>query len=237
MVDPWSREPVAQEFPYRADNGLTRLVDIVKDQADRMRELTSNLLSTAGIRLTQAGMTISKALTVDGNLDVTGTAAFSGNTTIGGNAAITGTLSLPAGIIDNAALANPIAAQQIFFYTQNFAITAAGGTYASQTITVPAGFTKAVVAVTSRLYGINSTAGLDRLSCVTKIAGSGGFSFQFTVNSGDAGFNVSPFSTILTGLTPGGTFLLEVRGNTQVANWAASPINTAEMNGSILWFR
>ena len=177
-------------------------------------------------------------MTVGGTLGVTGDATFSGDTTIGGNAAITGTLSLPAGIIGNDSLTSPVMAQEVFFWAQGFAVPVAGGTFASQTVTVPAGFTSAVVSVVSRLYALNSTGALSSISCVSKIDAAGGFNLQSpAVAAGDAGTSVSPYTAILTGRTPGSTFLLQVNGNVNVANWAAWVGNTAEMSGSILWFR
>lgn len=203
---------------------LSKYLRDEKRQTVRMQQSSS--FSRSGTSVTAEGVT-----QVDGTLSVVG------NLEVSGHAAITGTLSLPAGIIDNAALANPVVPQGIFFFAQNFAVTTTAATYATQTVTVPAGFTSAVVTVVSRLAAVNSTASADYLSAVTKIAGIGGKSFQHMVAAGQTDFNVSPFSTVLTGLTGGGTFDLEVRGNVQVANWAANTANTAEMTGSILWLR
>jgi hypothetical protein len=245
VIDAWSGPPpTPQQFPANEPNGIRKLLDKIKALELQIRESTSNLLGTAGIRLTQLGMFIDSSLTVGGSLDVTGpmvvggTADFSGDTSIGGNAAITGTLSLPAGIIDNAALTSPVVPQKIFFYTQGFALSTTAGTFASQAVTVPAGMTSAVVAVTSRLYGLNSTGVNSSLACVSKVAGSGGFNLECSaVIPGDVGTSISPYSTVLSGLTPGGTFLLEVNGNSNGAGWAAWVGNTAEMSGSISWFR
>lgn len=130
-----------------------------------------------------------------------------------------------------------IAPQSLFYYTTNFALTRTPTTLASQTVTVPPGMTSAVVTVVSRLAAVNSTGSADYLSCMSKISGAGGLSLQRPVSSGYIDFNVSAYSVVLPGLVSGGTILLEVQGNTTAAGWAANAANTAEMTGSILWFR
>jgi hypothetical protein len=51
-----------------------------------------------------------------------------------------------------------------------------------------------------------------------------------------AGTNVAPFSTVLTGLTPGGTFPVQLWASTLTAGWASDPANTADLSGVTLWF-
>ena len=207
--------------------------------------LTGRTVQTAaedsvGIKMTTAGL---KAYSPSGAqtfyLDaVTGDSTFSGDTIIGGNAVITGTLSLPAGIVDNDALASPVKPQYIFASGTGFALATTDAAVASSTITVPAGFTSAVVSVVGRVYATNPNAGYDYLITVSKIDGTGCANLPLLVGgSGGSGIVVAPYSRVLTGLTGGGTFVVEVRAYANTAAWAANAQNTAELSGTILWFR
>ena len=96
-----------------------------------------------------------------------------------------GTLSLPAGIIGNDALANPVASQSVYDTVSNFTLGASRPVTSpitvikTVTITVPAGFTAANVSMISRVFaynnnttgGANGTGG-DYLYGQTGIAGT-----------------------------------------------------------------
>src|SRR5665647_2399920 len=86
---------------------LRRIIEQQKRQANRAADASPYTRSGTSVTA-EDEVTVDGALIVTGPLDVTGPAAFAGDTTIGGNAAITGTLSLPAGIINNAALTSPV---------------------------------------------------------------------------------------------------------------------------------
>jgi hypothetical protein len=192
------------------------------------RQQQSSAFNLSGTSVTAAGET-----TVDGKLTVTGAMV------------VGGTLSLPAGIIDNAALASPVMPQDIFFSAFNFALSTTSTVKASATITVPAGFTSAVVSVVSRVfaYNPNTTGGIggiggDYLGGVSVIAGASGNDLQSVVlGSGSSGVLVSPYTDVLSGLTPGGTFVLSVKAHSGFLAWSTTTGNTAEMSGTILWFR
>ena len=252
MIDAWSGPPpTPQQFPANEPNGIRKLLDKIKALELQIRESTSNLLGTAGIRLTQLGMFIDSSLTVGGSLDVTGpmvvggTADFSGDTSIGGNAAITGTLSLPAGIIGNDALTSPLASTSIYATTDTYVVTTTETTRASVTVTVPAGFTAAVVSVMARVDGRNSNttggwdaAGGDLLHTRAWIGGVPGIDMDLSVlGSGDHAVSVMPFSQPLPGLTPGDTFVLAAKVWSEYQNWAAHAKNIAEISGTVTWYR
>ena len=210
------------------------------------RQQQSSAFARSGTSVTAEGVvTVDGELDINGPLAVHGTADFDGDTTIGGNAAITGTLSLPAGIIDNAALASPVKPQSVYFSAPNFAVSTTPSAKASSTFTVPAGFTSAVVSVNSRIYAINpnttggwDSAGADFLYAESKIGADNGTAMPLMVaGSNYSGINFSPFSTVLTGLTGGGTFTITVVASTMYQTWAANTSNAAEVSGSILWFR
>lgn len=107
---------------------------------------------------------------------VVGDFETTGDTTIGGNAAITGTLSLPAGIIDNEALASPLTQRSNYGNSSAFAIASApGAVLASFTVTVPAGYTKAS-------YIAEGAAGVHNLT------GSNNFAYLRVFASGPSGY-------------------------------------------------
>ena len=119
MIDAWSGPtPTPQQFPGHAapGDGIGQLLGMIQSLRQEMRELKSNLLGPAGIHLSPAGMTI------DSNL------------------ALTGTLSLPAGIIDNAALTSPVVPGIVNFTDTGFAVSLdpSWTNGALTTITVPA---------------------------------------------------------------------------------------------------
>ena len=214
------------------------------------RQQQSSAFNLSGTSVTAEGVvTVDGELDINGPLAVHGTADFDGDTTIGGNAAITGTLSLPAGIIDNDALANPIVSQSVYATILNFNLTA--HTFSTPlpviktvTITVPAGFTAANVEVSSRLFAYNNNttggingAGGDYFSCQTGIAGSLDFALGLVVlGSGSSGVAISPFATPMTGLTPGDTFTITIGACSGYLNWTQAG-NVATVSGNILWFR
>lgn len=140
--------------------------------------------------------------------------------------------------LPNSMLASPVAPGSIYDSRTNFALTTTLTNIRTTTITVPAGFTQAAVSVVVRVQAFNNTASLDYLYAQANIAGFNGYALPLAVTgSGGSGINVSPFSTVLSGLTPGGSFTVQIAAQTAFANWAADTDNVAEVSGSILWFR
>lgn len=157
---------------------------------------------------------------------------------IDGSVTVTGDFTA-AGKIRNDALVSPTAPGVVFDSLTNFALAAGTLTNIKTTVvTVPPGFTQAAVSVVARVFAINSTASLDYLYGQANIAGYNGYALPLAVSgSGGSGTNISPFSTLLTGLTPGSTFTVQIAACTGFAGWSANTSNTAEVSGSIQWFR
>jgi len=170
---------------------------------------------------------------VDGTLNVVGNLNVTGPMVVGG------TLSLPNGIVDNAALASPVVPQGIYAISSTgFALSTTPVTLETVTITVPAGFTSAVVFCASRVYATNPNASDDYLYVRTYIAGAYANGFPLlTAQAYGSNVNIAPYSQVLTGLTPGGTFTVSVSAYTAYYAWAANASNAADMSGNILWFR
>lgn len=149
---------------------------------------------------------------------------------------VTGTLGLPAGIIQNDALSDPIVISTASIGQNNFAVTVAGGVFASATVTVPAGYTRADVQCMTVAGAINDTASADYLYVASSInAVAGGETPQAAAASG--GYASAPANGIrsLTGLS-GGTITVGCEIRTGTAGWSASTGNFANMT-AVVFFR
>lgn len=142
--------------PSQAD-----LVSIIDDLRRRVKimetapRLGHSSIGAGGLLVNKGGFITIEA---PGTLNVGGPATFSDDTTIGGNLAVTGTLSLPGGIIDNDALANPLQPVVDRTRANNFSITTSESVRATLTIPVPAGFSRAVASATAQLTAVNGQA-------------------------------------------------------------------------------
>jgi hypothetical protein len=213
MINPGS---IAGQIPAGDDALIRRIQDLER----AMRELAAqNPLATAGL------VPSPNLLTVNGGLNVNGAMA------------VTGTLSLPAGIIGNDALTSPVTPGVVYASATNFAVTTTETAIIAGYSTVPSGFTQAVISLTGRIYAVNGTAASDYLFGKTTIATHYGYGLPSQVAAGGTNINVSPFAYIVTGLTGGSTIPITLTAKSQTANWAANGANTAEIAGSILWFR
>jgi hypothetical protein len=196
------------------------------------------LFEGTGIHFPEPGVVqVDGTMQVTGSLDVDGSATFGGDTTIGGNAAIVGTLSLPAGIIDNDALATPVVVGQAFQATSGFSLSVAGAYIITINQATPAGFTKVVVTAFGRVLGQNSTASGDSLYTDIDVNGAGGNQFPTGVGAGTGNTSSVGFTTTVTGLTTGATVSTKLFASTGAAGWAASGANAADLSVTYSWSR
>lgn len=210
-------------FGLRGEDWVGREITDIKRA---IRELSAaNVFGTSGVR------------PKDGGTDFEGYVNVNGELTINGAAAITGALSLPAGIINNDALANPVQIATASNGINNYAITTTSTVRASVTLTVPAGFTEAIVIANPTAMGQNSTTSSDYLYVQAVVQ---------TVNGGElytaapAGLGVglaAPFHTTLTGLTGGDTITVGVATRAGLNTWAASTANQANIYATALYLR
>lgn len=223
------------QFSPRNDSDVIRRIENIERA---FKELSAaNPFATMGIRPMPDGLIVEGYQTVNGPLEVNGTASFSGDTTIGGNAAITGTLSLPAGIINNEALANPLEMRAIYGDADGFTLTPAEADYCSTSFTVPSGFTTAMVIATGTVNSYNTNAAADYLWARAYIDANFGrrmFALM-AATSGPASLTVNK-QLLLTGLTPGQVITCKLRLASQVANVASSQ-NGASMNAFAFFTR
>jgi len=160
-----------------------------------------------------------------------GSANFNGNVNINGN------LSVPNGSITNAALQSPLSPVAFHADANNFALSnGANVPIVTQTITVPAGYTKAVVNATASLSAANSTAATDTLYCGILVNGSGpGYSGRVGVQPGVAANPSRAAGVLLTSL--GSSFTIQATASTNVANWPADVNNNANLDGTVIFLR
>jgi hypothetical protein len=204
------------------------ILDEIKARLTRIEQRLNNVLAHTGL-----SVPAEKVVQCDGSFNVLG------------DLNVSGTLELPNGSVNNAALVNPVSPLAVYDYIQNFSLSTSLTNIRTTPITVPAGFTKAAVSITVRVFAYNPNttggyngAGGDYLLAEANINGLNGFALPVAVSgSNGSGVNVSPFSTVLTGLTPGGTISLQIAASVNYAAWAANTQNTADVSGMIQWYR
>jgi hypothetical protein len=143
---------------------------------------------------------------------------------------------VPTGSIPLSAVGNSSAPGYVYLSATAFALSTVGANVIDSLVTVPTGFTSCVVYLTGRVFAYNSTAVTDYLYARPVVNGAPGNALPVPAATTAAGTNVAPFSTVLTGLTPGGTFSVQLWASTLTAGWASDPANTADLSGVTLWF-
>ena len=112
-------------------------------------------------------------------------------------------------------------------------VAGAWATVSLVSLTVPAGFTQAVV--TAIAYAGITSAGGD-IHCRAAVGGSGGPADTRSTSSGQWRPVLSMFSTRVTGLTGGGTVAVACQAYV-ATDVGADAANTATVSGTVLWLR
>jgi hypothetical protein len=182
---------------------------------------------------------------IDGSLAVGGTETVGGTLHVTGNTIIDGTLSLPAGIIGNAALAHPTASGTAFDSASNYSVpfsatpAAGGSAKAAVSLTVPTGFTQAAITAVVQDSGVNSTANTDSIASWVGVLGGTAYSFAAGASAPPGSYGVS-FTVLvdtLSGLTSGQVLTIQSRPFTYGATWAASTSNGTILSVNALFLR
>lgn len=219
MSPMWSQYPAQASQYMPPASGIEALFQRLERIEKQVAELTgANILGPAGLVVDPNGLTIGSSLLVTGNTR------------------IEGTLSLPAGIIDNDALASPVVPAPFKIKTNTWATTGATETQATATLTVPAGFTKAVVTATVTANVYNSSTLPLLLAVYPVINGVVGEPGEVDYGTSRIGRVSATLSELVTGLTGGGTFTVRADVNSQTAQ-PAKTVNVATVNGTVLWVR
>lgn len=194
-------------------------------------------------------LNVDAATTIGGNTTIGGTLGVTGITTLGapttvsgalnvsGPMAVTGTLSLPAGIIDNAALASPVAVDTAQAYLINYAIGTVSTVRATVSFTVPNGFSQALVTSSARAMGYNVTGGADYLYVQSVINGTvGGELYSVAPNGYGVGLSTSEYRRVI-GLTGGDIITVSVATRTGFSTWAAQASHHAGIDAQVVYLR
>jgi hypothetical protein len=153
-----------------------------------------------------------------------------------GNMKVAGTLDLPAGIIGNAALTDPLVIETSGVSQNSFGIGTSPTTFALGSVEVPTGYSRASILCMVVGGALNSTGAMDYLYVSSSINGSGGGeSPQPALAGGYATTSANGIRT-LTGLN-GGTITLGCRIRTNTAAWASNGSNFANMNAVVYFSR
>lgn len=162
---------------------------------------------------------------------------FDGYVNVNGPMSITGTLNLPAGIIGNDALTSPISPQTAHADVANFSLaTGANVEKVRATVTVPDGYTRALVMASASLASKNTTTATDSMYVDCRVNGSvSGWSSQTSVSAGESGFVINVSTALLTGL--GSSFYVAANASTGLAAWAASTTSAINVDAIVLFLR
>ena len=202
---------VADRLPYGGEDELIRRVEVLEAQVRAFG--AAELLRAAGI-VAEADI-----LRVLGNLRVEGT------------------LDLPAGIVGNDALANPVEPDHTTAIRENFALGASWVSILDLNLTVPEGFTSVVLIAQANLRVENTTARDNLLLAEIILAGDQGAA---AVDYRGAGATMALWdmqhSTLVSGLTGGDTVTCTIRGIVAVPV-TASVDNEARLRVTQIWFR
>jgi len=121
----------------------------------------------------------------------------------------------------------------------NFALTPAWSAIAQITVTVPAGYTRALVIATGNASVKNPTAAQDYLWASVGIGPgtSPGYAMRSAIVAADYGSATNSCTRLLEGLTGGGTFAVYLDLSTDIANWSASTSNSANLDAAVTFLR
>lgn len=179
------------------EGSIMRLIQTLQRE---VRELKTSLSQQTGMSFVAGGI---RSATFDGDLDAA-TAGTEG-WALGGteDALIVNRLVAKSAIIEDDALASPVKAAVVNGVAPSLTFTGSVVTYETQTFTVPAGFTRALVSATATCGGSCPSGNATSLSVRCVISSSAGDAIGATIPSGGANSVSAPYARDITGLTGG----------------------------------
>jgi hypothetical protein len=153
------------QFAPKGEDWIGRELQQLRREMNELR--AANPFKAMGIEPKPDGLIVQGFETVNGPLEVNGDSTINGPLEVNGDSvfngamSITGALNLPAGIIGNDALTNPIFTAAGYGDANGFEAPNSETTVASATIAIPAGYTKATVTGIGAIYLYNSDAAPD----------------------------------------------------------------------------
>jgi len=211
-VDPWATT-TAQEFPPQSPPGWASLAERLAAQDRKMFDLRASVL--ANVSDIVADLTAKQAALAAQNaqiLDLIGQQIKPAYGFTTGSA-----YAIPAG------RANKI-------------------TRASFDLTVPSGFTQALISASAQDVGLNSTAGIDYLVSFVDITATGGGGAYAAVAGaavpvGVGGVSFALITYLKTGLTGGQTITISSQPYTSGGTWASVAANSTVTTATCLFLR
>lgn len=201
----------------RGDDWIGREITDIKRS---IRELAAaNIFGPMGVRPQMGGMVVEGYQTVNGPMT------------------ITGSLDLPAGSVPNDALANPVQTATASSGITNYAIDTVSTVRASVTLTVPAGFTRAIVMANASAAGTNSGTSADYLYVSAVVQAVNGGELYSSAAAGLGVGLVAPFSPTLTGLSSGQPVTVSVATRAGTATWTAVTANQASIAATAIFLK
>lgn len=217
---------MAQPGMFRPPNDEAWLVRRLQDLERTVQQLAAaNVFGLTGIAPKQGGTDLDGFVNVNGPM------------TINGDATITGALSLPAGIINNDALANPVQIATSSNGINNYEISTTSTVRVSVSLTVPEGFTEAIVIANPTAMGHNGTATPDYLYVQAVVQTVNGGELYSSAPAGLGAGLAAPFHTTLTGLTGGDAITVGVATRAGFNPWTASTANQANIYATAIYLR
>lgn len=223
------------QFP--SEDALVRRIKDLERDVQQLR--SANQLATAGIRAIDGGIVVDGSMDVQGAETVSGTLAVTGNADFTGNVHIGGTLDLPAGIIGNDALSDPIVPGAYHSDIQNISITSGPNVEKLRIdVPVPAGYTRALVSLTATMNMLNNSGATDSAYLGANINGvSPGWAANATAVNG-AEVALSNTVTLLVEGLAGGTLPLTGKASSDTGTWAAAGSSSVmNLNATVLFLR
>jgi len=229
------------QFAPRGEDYLIRRLQEL--EARVARNEAANVFGLTGIKPKDGGtdldgfVNINGPLSVNGDAEINGPIEVNGDSTFNGAMSITGALNLPAGIIGNDALTNPLSPQTAHADVANFALaTGANAEMVRATVTVPAGYTQALVMASASMGNRNPTGAVDDMYIDCRINGVvSGWSSQTSVMAGKEGFVINVGTALLAGLS--GSFYIAANASSGTAAWAANGAAAINVDAIIMFLR
>lgn len=148
-----------------------------------------------------------------------------------------GELILRPGSIGNDSLTNPIQADINGGNGAGASVSTTSTVKATTSLTVPAGFTMALVRADALGEAVNSTAASDYLYVEAAIQGTGGGEMYTVAQPGYGASAVGIANRLVTGLTGGNVITCDAVSRTNTAGWAASAGNLWIIHMQVIWLR
>lgn len=221
---------VADNMPNDTPADLARRI---KDLERAVRELSSARTLDRATITAAAGLGVRTADFDGTDFAHPGTA---GNY-FGGDGAVLNSLYLRPGSVTNDALANPVDADIAGFSAEGASLSTTSTVKSTVTITVPAGFTKALVRADALGEAVNSTASTDYIYVDANINSISGGEMYNAVASGYGGSAFAVANRIVTGLTGGDTITCTAMSRTGFGAWAANTSNQWTIHAQAIFLR